>query len=277
MNVIKPNVEYWDESGISMEDHVARCASVCYKSKPQSSTKLCDVLKRDGHISMFRHSSAYYIVPMRDIVIGTVLHNTLYLVKLNPYVFIYYGSKEVFISTNLQFVMDHFDFSQTLRPYKVSVKEFKEQCPDHTLFRFTFCIDTSILVTRELNRVSPNNIAEQSTRYVNFFTKDGDVSICESVTDKLLSAADIAIIRQQQYEACECYKNLIASKIPPEIARRVLPLDTVSKVAYTYTLKEWSHILDLRYFEKTGKAAPDAKYIASLIYNKFIELGYLHE
>lgn len=277
MNVVKPSVEYWDESGISMEDHVARCASVCYKSKPQSSKKLCDVLKRDGHISMFRHASRYYIVPHRNIVIGTNLYDIIILIKLVPYVFIYYGSKEVFISTNEQFIMDHFDIAEALKPYNVSVEEFKNKCPDNSLIRFTFCIVTSILVSRELNRTSPNNIAEQSTRYVNFFAKDGDVSICESVIDNLLTAADIAIIRDQQYKACECYKGLIESKLPPEIARRVLPLDTATKVAYTYTLKEWMHILDLRYFEKTGKAAPDAKNIAGMIYNKFIELGILHE
>lgn len=34
------------------------------------------------------------------------------------------------------------------------------------MMRYTFCIVTQISTSRELNRVSPNNIAEQSTRYV---------------------------------------------------------------------------------------------------------------
>lgn len=32
--------------------------------------------------------------------------------------------------------------------------------------RYTFRVTTQISTSRELNRVSPNNIAEQSTRYV---------------------------------------------------------------------------------------------------------------
>lgn len=34
------------------------------------------------------------------------------------------------------------------------------------MMRYTFCVDTQISTSRELNRVSPNNIAEKSTRYV---------------------------------------------------------------------------------------------------------------
>lgn len=32
------------------------------------------------------------------------------------------------------------------------------------MMRYTFCVDTQISTSRELNRVSPNNIAEKSTR-----------------------------------------------------------------------------------------------------------------
>ena len=41
------------------------------------------------------------------------------------------------------------------------------------MMRYTFCVDTQISTSRELNRVSPNSIAEKSTRYV---YEDG--SIC---------------------------------------------------------------------------------------------------
>lgn len=34
------------------------------------------------------------------------------------------------------------------------------------MLRYTFKVVTQISTSRELNRVSPNNIAEQSTRYV---------------------------------------------------------------------------------------------------------------
>lgn len=39
------------------------------------------------------------------------------------------------------------------------------------MMRYTFCVDTQISTSRELNRVSPNNIAEMSTRYIGFSDK----------------------------------------------------------------------------------------------------------
>ena len=54
----------------------------------------------------------------------------------------------------------------------------------------------------------------------------------------------------------------------PQDARGVLPLDAATKVVYTYSAYEWKHILDLRYFETTGKAHPNAKLIAKEIYNE---------
>ena len=43
--------------------------------------------------------------------------------------------------------------------------------------RYTFVVTTQISTSRELNRTSPNNIMEQSTRYVNFYSKGG--AICQ--------------------------------------------------------------------------------------------------
>lgn len=40
------------------------------------------------------------------------------------------------------------------------------------MMRYTFCVDTQISTSRELNRVSPNSIAEMSTRYV---YEDGNI------------------------------------------------------------------------------------------------------
>lgn len=93
-------------------------------------------------------------------------------------------------------------------------------------------VTTQISTSRELNRVSPNNIAERSTRYCNY-SKDkfnNQISICKPYY----------------------YDNL-------EIA------DTV---------KEWRHIIDLRYYGTTGKPHPNAKIIAGLIRDQLIYLGY---
>ena len=68
--------------------------------------------------------------------------------------------------------------------------------------------------------------------------------------------------------------DLISSGVKPEDARRVLPLDTATICAYTYSIKEWKRIIDLRYFGTTGKPAPDAKVIGEMLYNSIKEMGY---
>ena len=62
----------------------------------------------------------------------------------------------------------------------------------------------------------------------------------------------------------------------PEDARGVLMLDTATKCFYTYSIKEWKHILDLRYKGATGKPHPNAKIIAEKIYNELKQLDLLY-
>lgn len=57
----------------------------------------------------------------------------------------------------------------------------------------------------------------------------------------------------------------------PQDARGILPLDTYTVVAYTYTISEWKHILDLRFHDSTGKAHPNAKEVAYWIHRIITE------
>ena len=51
---------------------------------------------------------------------------------------------------------------------------------------------------------------------------------------------------------------MLKPSMKPQHARGILPLDTYTVVAYTYTITEWQHILDLRFRETTGEAHPNA-------------------
>ena len=70
------------------------------------------------------------------------------------------------------------------------------------------------------------------------------------------------------------YLNRINRGWSPEDAREFLPLCTATEVIYTYTVKEWRHIIDLRYYGTTGIPHPNAKIIAGMIRQELIELGY---
>ena len=276
MVLVNPSLEYLKQDDMIGNNHVAQCAAVCYKTEKFNTAKMIERLVRDGHISMFRHSSHYYRIPKLS-EIGIRLGRYLDDCKLfgnNPFIPYAQDKDNYFIVLNGQYIIEHPKFESDIMEYQIPENEFSEYAPN--LVRFTFIIVCSIKVSRELNRVCPINIAEQSTRYVNFLNKYGDVTVCKSV-DSHLSDDNKKLIYDYLKKETDIYRNLIENKIAPEDARRVLPLDTATRCAYTYTLDEWKHILNLRYYEKTGKAAPDAKVIGELIHDKLIELGYLYE
>ena len=276
MEVVNPSLEYLKQDDMIGNNHVAKCAAVCYKTEKFNTAKMIERLIRDGHLSMFRHASHYYSIPKLS-EIGIRLGRYLDDCKLfgdNPFIPHVQTSEHYFISLNGQYIIEHPKFESEIREYEISENEFSKYAP--SLVRFTFIITTSIKVSRELNRVSPNNIAEQSTRYVNFLSKCGDVAVCKSVDEHLDDFAKTNIINVLDKET-NAYKKLIELGCKPEDARRVLPLDTATRCAYTYTFDEWNHILDLRYYQKTGKAAPDAVVIGKLIHDKLFELDYLYD
>lgn len=138
------------------------------------------------------------------------------------------------------------------------------------IFRLTFCITTQISTSRELNRVSPNNIAERSTRYCS--SKDG-LEICKPwwlLEDEKDGPINITNRSLAYVNACEkaehIYRLLLDEEdMKPEDARGVLPLDTATKVIYTYSVEKWRDILDLRYYGRTGRPHPNAKLVMGMV------------
>ena len=61
------------------------------------------------------------------------------------------------------------------------------------------------------------------------------------------------------------YLQLRTKGIPPEQARGLLPLDTHTKVIYTYSYNEWQEIFRKRIYNETGKAHPDATLVCKLV------------
>ena len=128
----------------------------------------------------------------------------------------------------------------------------------------TMVVTTQISTSRELNRTSPNSIAEQSTRYCNL-EKKGGVQIASP------HWYDGGTRWQRMVYGLVCrvcewgYNRLLQSGMKPQDARGILPLDTYTVVAYTYSIAEWKNIIDLRYHGKTGKPHPNAHMIASTV------------
>lgn len=255
MKMIKTSAEYWEQK--DEYDHVARCGHVCYASdKETDSKKFAERLINSQHFSVFRHVSRYYIIHK-----NTEYKREMLEVIYSPYCAIAQSNKMYYVSTNSQFVMSHQNhFNKFIEvSFEQMQKLAEKSCYDiRFILRYTVCLTTQISTSRELNRVSPNNISEQSTRYVNFMRKHGGITICEPHYYKDLSTFKKWVFRT----ACKVneiiYKYLLKTGKPQD-AREVLPLCTATRVVYTYTYKEWAHIYNLRYLGTTGTPHPNAK------------------
>lgn len=277
MNIVKPYIELWHQDADWIH-HVAKCARICYASDGSNDVKLVDNLLKLGHLSMFRHRSIYYIIPKDNKYIELVTR-----LEFCPYVEYLIGSEAIYLATNGHFYIEHKDnILKTLEPFIVTAEEFINWELGWRLMRYTFKVTTQISTSRELNRVSPNNVAEQSTRYVyengtickphwisdeeaDMFNENNDVNLDEAINVYLRGCK----------KDFEDYKLLIDKyKLNRQDARGVLPIDTATICAYTYSVSQWRDIIDLRYHGKTGAPHPNAKIIAGMIREELIKFGY---
>lgn len=83
-----------------------------------------------------------------------------------------------------------------------------------------------------------------------------------------------SIYRNSCNDSFNKYKLLVDIGMHRQDARGVLPLDTATRCVYTYSINEYRHIIDLRYYGITGKPHPNARLIAGMIRNNLMELGY---
>ena len=292
MKIIESNIELWQQ-GEDKVAHVARCARVCYKKEIGNDYVLYSSLEKRNHLSMYRHETYYAVI--NNIDKHSLVFEALAGYQHCPYInYITYKDK-TYIITNGNFlrniakdnpVLFHMIYNNQISPEEA---EQIEPIWKHFM-RYTFCVNTQISTSRELNRVSPNNIAEQSTRYV---YEDGTICRPHWLNGYQVlqhDAGDYVIYKDGREDtdinhkvltfinSCDSsfknYKYLVDAGLSREDARGVLPLDTATRCVYTYSVDEWRDIIDLRYYGTTGKPHPNAAIIADMIREKLMELGY---
>ena len=330
MRIVAPYVKYVPNK--DNFEHIAKAARICYAAEKGNKSDYAfveELWSKRNHRSPYRHGTLYYEIPASFQRLVNKFIN-------NPFCTCVYieGEYTWFISTNCQFVKElDSKILRTIDNFIIS-EEYIYKCAKAypeilDIIRVSFEIQTQISTSRELNRVSPNNICEQSTRYCNF-SKDkfnNHVTFCQphwfdaltDMDDKTHEYVDIYMNKKIEfvqkyndgeekeygnptfaaigfsdgeetqpafvpmidkwvatcYYAEETYFAMLKEGMLPQDARGILPLDTATKLFYTYSVKEWKHILDLRYKGTTGKPHPNAKIIATEIYNTLKELNLL--
>ena len=292
MRIINPSVELWEQTDVV--NHVARCARVCYRKETGNDDKLYRSLLNRKHNSMFRHATYYFIIPSIDVISSVDTDKRLWIAKLNELI---NDTKQLvvgidiklykdyyYIVTNGNWNLDHQNLLEYINAYAVTAKEFANANEiAWNMMRYTFKVTTQISTSRELNRVSPNNISEQSTRYV---YEDGTICrphwMTKEEADTWNNISDNTFISEVKHlhyinnakSSFDRYKLLIENSMPRQDARGVLPLDTATRCVYTYSADEWRAIIDLRYYGTTGQPHPNAKIIAGMIREELMKLGY---
>jgi len=261
MKLNKPSIECWKNT--NNIEHIARCARLCYASnKIDGARQLYERLMQNRHFSMLRHGTFYYIFPISKKA----------LVKKSEYICRKETKDKIYVSVNLQWANENSGIIKKWEPYKVEERNMwcsaGEEC-----IRRTFIVTTQISTTRELNRTSPNCIAEQSTRYVDFNGKG--IVISEPYWYADLSIVKKGIARLFWGIECLSYRLFSVLGLSAQDAREFLPLCAETKVAYTYSIREWKHIIDLRYHGLTGKPHPNAKLVVGLIRNELMKEGFV--
>lgn len=285
MKIIEPKVELWQQ-GDDSKAHVARCARVCYGRETGNDEATIKRLINDGHWSMFRHGTYYMIANDSDKTLETIIIN-----YTNTIGFSYHYEKHVYyITVNGNWVLDHKTQFGYLSKYIVPIEDFRNTEIGFHMMRYTFCVDTQISTSRELNRVSPNSIAEKSTRYVyedgsicrphwiskeeaELFNNDNNIILNEAINADLNEAINVYLNGcKRDFEE---YKILVDKyKIRRQDARGKLPLDTATRCVYTYSVDEWFEIIRKRVYNTTGKSHPNATIICKLIEQELNGLGY---
>jgi thymidylate synthase ThyX len=280
MKIIEPKVELWQQ-GNDAKAHVARCARVCYGRTSGNDEATIKRLINDEHWSMFRHGTYYIIANDSDKTLETIVIN-----YANTIGFSYHYEKHVYyITVNGNWVLDHKTPFGYLSKYIVPIEDFRNTEIGFHMMRYTFCVDTQISTSRELNRVSPNSIAEKSTRYV---YEDGNICRPYWMTDEEVdylnnepifeewcnSHKKASIYRDSCHDSFNKYKLLVDIGMHRQDARGVLPLDTATRCVYTYSIDEWFDIIRKRVYHTTGKAHPNATIICKLIEQELNGLGY---
>ena len=287
MNILQPSFEIWlQEPGLQgIYRQVERAGRVCYKSEnhltADSAEPFVKRMIQSSHTAMLEHATVY-LQGDEDGPLKKYMGNRFTHCRCH--------NGQIYVSTNLRVLVEN--------GWMDDLKLIGEPTPEHER-RVTVHFTTQVAITREFNRHRANSMAEQSTRYCNYskdkfgaeitvnlpqwveqlpqgtwtdsvnagmVAPDADafVDLARKVADGQADEADNWLFANLAAE--RAYMNLIALGRKPQEARVVLPLDTNTELVHTAFVSDWKHFFDLRALGTTGAPHPDAKALATPLY-----------
>ena len=142
------------------------------------------------------------------------------------------------------------------------IKRGHEAMLEH--FSFTVCFTVDRGVSHEIVRHRVASFAQESTRYCNYGSKAGEITVIDPCYLKA-DGEDMSLAQWgERYgawvKACEesekSYLIMLEDGATPEQARAVLPTSLKTEIVMTANLREWRHFFKLRAVGVTGKPHP---------------------
>lgn len=284
MKLINQSVEQW-HCGYTLPEiwsHIARCARVCYQSKPRNNGEsdeefvkrvilhnhsFDEIGENRGlqlrlHLSCLEHGTVYLDIPCEEDTTEciTFFGCNHYSERIYDY------GLRCYITTNMRVLVE-----QGLTKY---LKYICAPTRRHWL-RTTFNIITDIGIARELARHRTHSISEESTRYCNyskskfgneltFIIPEWVETRCPNTEHSGPSSADIYWSSACK-EAESNYLRLLENGWTPQQARQILPLSTKVQTIHTAFDTDWEEFIRLRADACSGSVHPNMKVIANKI------------
>lgn len=159
---------------------------------------------------------------------------------------------------------------------------------EHFSFSVKFIVDRG--VSHEIVRHRVASFAQESTRYCNYGTKGGEITVIMPVYFEGVDFSSVDAYVEDYLDPLEgkesqlkhwitaCrqaeknYLGMLADGASPQEARAVLPTSLKTEVVMTANLREWRHFFSLRACGVTGKPHPQMLEVAVPLLKEVKEL-----
>jgi len=274
----------------AMYRHIELCGRTCYKSTDKitedSAKPFVDKMIASQHYAMLEHGTVYLYVPYLGYG-GTTSCRVARKYERNKYSEVSEGYKDFCITTNLRVLVEN-NWLDDLRYIC---------CPtEHHFQRYTVRFICNRQVSHEFVRHRVFSFAQESTRYCNY-TKDkfgNELTFIwpvpwlgkytpediDSLRDEGAMITYALKPGETDFQRClsnteQIYLTLIEAGWQPQQAATILPNAIKTELIMTGFEHDWKHFFDLRALGTTGAPHPQAKELAELLMNEFVNRGYI--
>ena len=231
------------------------------KITPDSAKDFVDRMIKSKHGAALEHGTVY-LKTYRNIEFE---HN----IELTEYS----NSLEKYSINNYSKYTEDSNYAYAVTNYRVLIEnnwlgDLQYICPPTEFHekRYTMRFTCSRAIANELVRHRTMSFLQESTRYINYSKErhGGELTLMVPErsawygSEESKGEAYWSMLRLLD-DIEEVYMEAIKCGIQPQIARDVLPNATKTELIMTGFSSDWRFLMDLRLFEKTGKAHPDMK------------------